>query len=266
MQAHNSWVVVDRSGGRHVRWDAVAFVFRRSFLFQPLGMLFSARFMRRLGDRIYETVARNRGRLAEWSAVALPYHQSSIRPSAVGNLVVGALMALVLWTNVRSLPYLPFQLPNIASDIKSTLRLSQKWEMFAPAPSRIDGWFVVRGETPKGPVDVLHERDGEPDWTRPESLAREYPTYRWRKYLIAIKNETHAKYRPYYAQYLCRTWNERHRHDERIDLLEIYFNREIVPRDYLSRQTERMLIYKYRCSAPKESEPDPPSLTGTDSF
>ena len=35
MQAHNSWVVVDHDGTRHVRWQALALVFRRSPLFAP---------------------------------------------------------------------------------------------------------------------------------------------------------------------------------------------------------------------------------------
>jgi hypothetical protein len=54
--------------------------------------------------------------------------------------------------------------------------------------------------------------------------------------------------------------------DERLDSLEIYFNREMIPRDYLSRQTERMLVYPYDCASQKPLEAEPAALSGTDGF
>jgi predicted DCC family thiol-disulfide oxidoreductase YuxK len=260
MQAHNSWVVVDHDGSRHVRWGAVALVFKRSWIFWPLGLVLDGPFMRKLGDRIYETVARNRGKLAEWSAVALPYRERSIQPSWVANLVVAGLMVLVILINLRTLPWLHDRLPRFAQGIETTLRLDQQWNTFAPAPSRADGWFVVRGETANGlPVDVLHDRTGEPDWIRPEHLASEYATYRWRRYLVRLPFEQDAKYRPYYAQYLCRTWNEKRPRDQQIARLTIYFNYELVPADYMPRDTRRMLVYASACpgsEAGKESTPN----------
>ena len=267
MQAHDSWVVVDRDGSRHVRWDAIALVFRRSPLFRPLGMVFGTRAMRKAGDRIYETVARNRGRLAEWSAVALPYRDQSIHPSLAANAVIGVLLVLVVAINIRTLPNVRYRLPDALEGIKGTLRLSQKWEMFAPAPSRADGWYVVRGETASGGVvEVLHDRAGEPDWTRPKYLSREYPTYRWRKYLIALKNDNFAKYRPYYARYLCRTWNRGHPRADQLVELSIYFNYEVVPREYLPRQTTRKLLYVHQCNAPQARDATPDLDAGTDAF
>jgi hypothetical protein len=130
----------------------------------------------------------------------------------------------------------------------STLRLGQAWIMFAPQPLRIDGWFVVRGETAEGtPVDVLHGRVGEPDWGRPKYLAREYPTYRWERFMIPLSMDSGAKYRPHYAHYLCRTWNLDKGPREEIRELKIYFNREVILRDYLPRKTERILIHTQIC-------------------
>ena len=257
MQAHNSWVVVDYDGSRHVRWDAVALVFKRSWLFWPVGAVLGARALAKVGDRVYETVARNRGRLAEWSAVALPYRERSIEPSWLANAVVGGLLLLVVSINLQTLPGFPYRLPRFAQGIEMALRLDQRWNTFAPAPSRTDGWFVVSGETANGlPADVLHDRIGAPDWKRPEHLASAYQDYRWRRYLVRLPFKQDAKYRPYYAQYLCRTWNEGRPRDERLVRLEIYFNFELVPPNYEPRDTQQMFVYASACpGAEAGSEP-----------
>ena len=138
--------------------------------------------------------------------------------------------------------------------------------MFAPAPLRVDGWYVVRGKTTTGQVvDVLRDRPGEPDWSRPTYLAREYATYRWRRFLILITNDKAEKYRPYYAQYLCRAWNESRARDQQLVELTIYFNGEIVPSESQVRQTRRLFVYEQKCTISSGPEPEGPS-TGNDNF
>jgi hypothetical protein len=247
MREHNSWVVVDYDGSHHVRFDAIVVVFRRSVLFRPFAPLFAMAWARRMGERIYETIARNRGALGRWSAVTLPYRDVSIVPSAAAQWVVGVLIAMVLVVNLQSVHRAPAKLAALADEVTGTLRLGQSWLMFAPFPSRLDGWFVVRGTTVEGqPVDVLRDRVGEPEWTRPRLLADTHPTYRWERYRMFLMNDRNAKYRPYYAQYLCRQWNRDPAH-AKIASVEIYFNREYVPRDYLSRHTERVLVDRETC-------------------
>ncbi len=266
MQAHNSWVVVDHDGSRHVRWNAIALVFRRSLLFAPLGWFFSTRLMSPLGDRIYETVARNRGLLAQWSAVVLPYRDRAIHPSLIANCVVAGLMVMVFFINLRTLSSFHVRMPRAIHDIASGLRLNQKWSMFAPAPSRLDGWFVVRGVTSTGaPVDVLNNRVGEePHWERPERLAGKYSSYRWRKYLVRMKNDKEAQFRPYYARYLCRQWNRGRTPEERIAELTIYFNAEWIVRDYGPRKAERKLVHTESCLLPNRVPPKPGATKGAD--
>lgn len=267
LQQHNSWVVVDYDGTHHVRWQAVALVFRRSPILWPIGMLFGSRAFRAVGEWIYATIARNRGRLGDWSAVTLPYREQSIHPAPIANAIIAALAILIVFTNIRSRPGAQIHLPGFAEGILGTLRLSQKWEMFAPAPSRIDGWYVVRGVTADGqPVDVLHDRPGEPDFGRPEYLSHEYETYRWRKYLIALKNDDHAKYRPYYAKYVCSTWNARHPRSERLDKIDVYFNREIITLAEGPRPVDRELLIAYSCAPAASERAEPDAGSRTDSF
>ena len=266
LKAHNSWVVVDHDGSRHVRWDAVALVFRRSALGRPLGVLMARPWVARVGESIYATIATNRGRLAAWSAVALPYRRRSLHPSLAASAVIGALMILVLWVNLKSLPWFGYRIPPALAEVVSSTRLMQKWSMFAPAPSRVDGWYVIRGETAKGaPVDVLRGRPGEPDFARPAALADEYGTYRWRKYLVGLKNDDWQRYRGYYAAYVCRTYNARRRADDRLARITIYFNREVILPDYRPRRSEVQLVYEHECRArPSPVATDSPLGAGND--
>lgn len=265
MREHNSWVVVDHDGSRHVRWDAVALVFRRSMLFAPIGMVFSMAPVCTLGDRIYEAIARNRGSLARYSAALLPYRDREIHPSLLANLVVAALMILVLAINVRTLPGSSLRIPPALFEVATSLRLNQKWAMFAPAPSRLDGWFVVRGVTAAGaPIDILNKTLGEPDWARPRRLTSEYASYRWRKYLIRMKNENEAHFQPYYARYLCRTWNRHRRPDNKATELSVYFNAEWVMPDYAPRKAKRVLVHTQTCEVPAAPKAQAPAQRADD--
>jgi predicted DCC family thiol-disulfide oxidoreductase YuxK len=207
MQAHNSWVVVDYDDTRHVRWQALALVFRRSPLFAPLGALMAVPSLARLGDRVYEAVASNRSGLGRLTAVWLPYREVPLHPSSAANLAVGALALVVLWINLASLPAFAGSLPRVLKDVQSTLVLAQKWNMFAPAPGVSDGWYVVRGVTRDGTVvDVLKRTRASPTSTGPACwhavlhlpLAQVPPPAR------VLARGTH---RSLYAQYLCRMWD-----------------------------------------------------------
>jgi predicted DCC family thiol-disulfide oxidoreductase YuxK len=248
MQAYDSWVVVDYDESQHVRWQALAVVFRRSPLFWPVGRLLGLAVLQKPGDWIYATVARNRAHLSDASAVLLPFRSRDIRPSLGANVVVGALLVLVLFINVSTLPGHGYRLPASLEGVKATLRLEQQWNMFAPAPGRLDGWFVVRGYTAQGMVvDVLSGRPSEPNWDRPRYVSQTYTSYRWRKYLIGIPSDKSRA--PAYAEYLCRAWNASRSGGFHLARLEMYFNAERTELNYISRKTERYLLHTHDCSA-----------------
>jgi predicted DCC family thiol-disulfide oxidoreductase YuxK len=257
MQAHNSWVVVDHDGTRRVRWQALALVFRRSPLFAPLGAVMAMPALAPLGDRIYEAVARNRPGLGRLTAVWFPYREASLHPSLGASVAVGVLGLAVLWINVASLPGVARPLPRAVSDLRSTLVLGQKWDMFAPAPAVLEGWFVVRGVTRGGTVvDVLKQTRGEPDFFRPGLLAREYATYRWRKYLLRLAYSLEETHRSLYAQYLCRMWNRDRPAGEQLARLELYFTHERVEPGYRPRTTRRILLHEHACAPDAKPGPE----------
>ena len=81
---------------------------------------------------------------------------------------------------------------------------SDRWDMFAPDPLSIDGWYVVPGTLASGErIDAFH--GGPVTWDRPPNVARTYPTDRWRKYLANVyRGDADAAD---FAGALCRRWD-----------------------------------------------------------
>lgn len=264
MQAHNSWVVVDHQGTQHVKWPALVLLLKRSAIFWPLSMLFGAGFLRSPGDRFYRWVAANRGRLGKFTAVWLPHRSHPIDLALPAQIVVVGIALSVLWSNLSGLPGFSYPLPNVLRNVRDTLSLNQKWNMFAPAPSVVDGWFVVRGETRDGTVvDVLKNYPTDPDFSRPENMAAEYPNYRWRKYLTRLALEVDKAHRPPFARYLCRTWDQRKPDSQRLASVKIYFNMERIELNDDPRPVTRLLLHEQACATPSNSpkESVPPRQT-----
>jgi hypothetical protein len=62
-----------------------------------------------------------------------------------------------------------------------------------------------------------------------------------------LTEDAHAKYRRHYARYLCSKWNDDPAHAEKIAAVQIYFNEELVPPDYLTRHANRLLLDEEKC-------------------
>ena len=250
LEAQTTWIVVDYDGTRYLRWDALALVFRRSFFFWPLGWFFALGPIRRIGEAFYTWVAANRFRLSRVIRVLLPEKRQVIQPDLPVNSVVGALMGFVLYLNFVSLPQFPHGVWNPLEQVGWKLNLGQNWNMFAPHPAKIHGWYVVVGQLGDGiPVDVLNEALGESSWEKPRYIGRMYSSYRWRKYLNRIPHADDRDHRPYYGVYLCRKWNEGKSEEFTMSSIELYYLTEETRLDGTEPPRERMLIWKQKCGA-----------------
>ena len=91
-------------------------------------------------------------------------------------------------------------MPQGWSALKSTLRLDQKWSMFAPYPKKSDGWLVIPGLTEDGRLVNVFQPGRELSFAKPDSLfADYYQNYRWRKYLTRIPTKRFEGYRSHYG-------------------------------------------------------------------
>ncbi len=251
MQTHNSWVVLDHENKSHVRWPAVALVFRRSVLFAPLGILFSSRALAGLGDRIYAWVARNRA--ARITAVLLPYRRLRHELDWLTSTVVGFLLFSIVWINFASLDSFSYPPPQQIKNIASTLRLRQNWNMFAPGPSKGGPWFVARGELFDGmPVDLYLDKLAEPTWRKWDYLPVNNSTFRRRKFFARLAVEKTIKLRPYYVQHLCRVWNREHQSP--LKSITLHMTMEWTQLEHQPAKLDEHLLWRAECGEDPEAQ------------
>ncbi len=259
MIKHHSWVVVDATGQRYFKFDAFLATIRESPLLFWLVPFLSLAPISAAGRKFYEFVAANRHRTGVIVRALAPRPLAIDLPKPV-NLAVGALFAYVVLWNVRTLDYEKYQgfLPPSTDPIGYVTSLAQRWDMFAPFPWSDDGWYIVTAQLHDGRiVDIL--RGGQDvSWEKPDWIVDDYPSQRWRKYLMNLSRDTYGSLRRPYAQYLCWDWNRRHEYDEQLDGLDIYFMREITQPNYEVPPPEKRLLYAHHnipAADPSSEEP-----------
>jgi hypothetical protein len=127
--------------------------------------------------------------------------------------------------------------------------------MFAPAPPRQDGWYVIPGTLRDGrKVDVMAvTRDDyrlhEVSWEKPRYVPDTFKNEHWRKYLENIWSEQHADQRLHFGRYICREWNARHagaKHKQLMTFQITYMLEETLP-DYRRSTPQKTVLSEHRC-------------------
>ena len=186
----------------------------------------------------------------------LRFMRSPVRPGLYSQLFAGLVLVYVTAWNVRTLDharyarYFPAELDRFGF----LLRVDQVWNLFAPSPTREDGWFVIPGKLADGSqVDLFRAETGRPQvparlfHARPGSAAATFPGIRWRKYMMNLWLKRNAPHRLHYARYLCRKWNSQHRGPRRLRTFEIVFMKEYTLPGNRSRAAERISLRKHDC-------------------
>ena len=89
------------------------------------------------------------------------------------------------------------------------VNIDQRWGMFSPTPTKMDGWHIVYGERFNGnKVDLWGTNFTKP-LEKPDSVADTYKNFRWRKFLGGIMGKSHKHYRKYFWQSVCYEVNDR---------------------------------------------------------
>ncbi len=170
---------------------------------------------------------------------------SATGPSRPTIAVASAALAYILLVNLSQLPGLGRLHPRLVALAGHTLMLDQRWSMFAPNPRDQYGWFVFQGRLADGRrVDLF--RGGRPvSWEKPASVSREYPSMRWRVYMmnLGIQEARHVARLEPLARYLAREWNATHADAERLERLSMH----VVIVDYRAPGEEplRVLMCDY---------------------
>lgn len=122
----------------------------------------------------------------------------------VGWTCLAVAAAGAMWTALPS--WLADYRPPLAIDqVAAYAGLEQRWDMFAPDPTRTDGWLAGPGWLEDGTrVDVVNGGVYSPT----PRFAN--PLYsRWAKVVERIVNPDYDGYRPEFARMYCRRYNDR---------------------------------------------------------
>ena len=254
-----SWVVTDPAGQMHIKWQAMTAVFAHSPLFFWMARPLS--WMDGLGTDLYEWVAEHRGGFGRWFARWLPWGEGPRLPGTIAQGLALVVGLYVLLLNVTSVPDwrlgfmaeregapLRVKMPQGWSALKSTLRLDQKWSMFAPYPKKSDGWLVIPGLTEDGRLVNVFHPGRELSFAKPDSMfADYYQNYRWRKYLTRIPTKRFEGYRSHYGGWLCRQWNEGVPKGQRLATLNIYRMLERTRPPGEAMRVTRHKVWRHYC-------------------
>jgi hypothetical protein len=195
-----------------------------------------------------ETVA---GEVREEGPAVEP-EQAELRSSLATNLLAFFFIFYILCWNLTTVT--PFTLPERTVPVGPFFGIDQHWGMFAPSPFKADGWYVIPGKLKDGQsVDLMPiTRDDyglhPVSYDKPESVRATYKNEHWRKYFENLYNDDNADQRLYFAQYVCRQWNERHTGGETLNTFRITYMLELTLPDYKQPDLEKVDMGNYRCS------------------
>jgi hypothetical protein len=174
-----------------------------------------------------------------------------LRTHWLTNVLALFFFGYVFWWNLGTVSH-RLSMPDRYRWIGIATRTDQIWDVFAPYPSRDDGWYVIPGVLRDGrQVDLF--RDGAPvSFTKPSApaIAAQYKDERWRKYLMNLSLAVNRGDRVHYARYLCRKWNEGRAADdpEQLDTFDIYFMMPTnVPWPQTPQSHEKSLLHSHHC-------------------
>jgi hypothetical protein len=176
---------------------------------------------------------------------------AELRSSLATNLLAFFFIFYILCWNLTTVT--SFTLPERTVPLGPFLGIDQYWGMFAPSPSKEDGWYVIPGNLQDGrKVDLMPiTRDDygmhKVSYEKPQDVPATYKNEHWRKYLENIYNQDHADQRLYFGQYICRQWNARHVGAESLDNFRIIYMREMTLPDYQKSQPEKVDLWKHTC-------------------
>lgn len=172
----------------------------------------------------------------------------------ITNLFMAGCLVLVLVWNLSSVSSV--KVPSEVVPFGYSSGLYQRWNMFAPSPSKGTVWIVVRGVladgremdllTPMVTNDVTNVRPLS--WDKPDNIVGDYYGDKyWRKYITAIGQKDNQDERRAFAAYACRTWNAHYGGDVRLAEVQVFKMTQRTLLDYEEAPVSRSTVAEYRC-------------------
>lgn len=139
-------------------------------------------------------------------------------------------------------------------------QLIQSWAMFAPNPSRDNGWWVFDGKTESG--RSLDPLTGQPvSYVKPSGLAASYDRF-WQKYLARLWLKTNMKYRHGLARYGTRVNHRSAPAGDRLRSFTLNYMPEVTRAPHAPRTTPKPVrLLSWDCFGGGAPAPATPTTT-----
>ncbi|WP_084711604.1 HTTM domain-containing protein [Nevskia ramosa] len=250
LEANYSWVILDHDDHAYLKWPAFVILLRRSPSLAWAGWLLSGSWAVPIGNAVYDFVGRNRGGFGQISGALLPFHDRPFESGPIAQALAGFTMVVLLTWNFCTIHWLPERLYAMLTPPLRKVRLDQYWDMFAPFPSREDGWFVIPATLRDGTeLDLLHPERKGISYDKPEYITHEWQNIRWHKYMERVWSAAFADNRLYYGRWLCRDWNTTHVGQQQLDTFKIIYMLEKSVPPGETPTVEQIVLWRHGCFA-----------------
>jgi Vitamin K-dependent gamma-carboxylase len=190
LQDHGSWVVRDANGQFHLKWRAVAYVFKQNVLFAPIGWFSDLPTMRPYAERLYDLIGRSRHWLGPFAARLLP-SRSERAPRQPALIVCAALMGFAVVANTASVASaMRGNVSGVASEpswldhLTAILQVKQSWPLFAPVPVHFAWTYQILAHAADGStIDLMRARPVSLMYASDDGGSVEFASFRWQKHL-----------------------------------------------------------------------------------
>lgn len=166
------------------------------------------------------------------------------------SILIVFLIVFVMFWNLKHSYKDTFAFMDKLTFVGKATQLKQKWNMFAPQPFRLDGWYVIVGLLDNGEIVDIFRNGKEVSWDPPENRLDDYSSYRWRKLSRNVFKEKNKRFRRFYAKYMCNKWNSGG-NGPKLKEMDMYFVSEYTLPDYEFREHKIKKKYSYECRIKK---------------
>ncbi len=124
----------------------------------------------------------------------------------------------------------------------NTLRLDQRWNLYAPYPRKEHGWPVIPADLADGTqVDLF---TGQPiSWEKPRDIGAYFGDDRWRRYLSNLFDDRDPQALQGYADYLVHNWNQGHGGNQKVQTVTVIFMKQVTRPDLTITAPAKDVLY-----------------------
>lgn len=170
----------------------------------------------------------------------------SWKASSISNSLAALFLVYVLFWNIGSLnpSFFSYQL----NAMGQVARVDQYWNMFAPFPLKVDGWFVIPAKLRNGEIVDLFTRGGPVNWEHPALISTIFKNDRWKSFMMnLVFDENNAVNLSSYANYLCNEWNKTHPYELNLLSFDIVFMSKVNNLEKPPQENQKTVLWQHQC-------------------